>query len=475
MNRRKPKIGFMVATSHNRTIDELGRPFPVMGMAEMALRALEREGCEAVLYKGKRIVDGEVKDIQVPNYNADVVIDNRRSAMEVAELFRREDVDAVVFFATSFLWANLYVQPLKIIGKPVLIWVGDRLEGCEAIGAWALKGALEVAGFKHVKTIYGTPDNPKVIREAMNFIEASRVKHQLSRSLFGRFGSMALGGLSALMDDADWIRKFGVTAEHLESLTLAAMAEKFGEKEIKEVYERIRKLTKTNYPCDQAMERNIRIYLAHRKLIEKYNLDFTVIKCFFELSENYVPPCIAQSLLLEEGFVASCTGDDLGALTMYIMRLFSDAPILQADVEQIVVDKKLVRLATCGAMQFSLIREKDKIPEEVIVKGPELERAVPSLSINAIAKAGPATCARIIKFSDGYKMLIAPGEIIEEDKDFRPDLGWPKIPAATVKLAGDASKFVENLLHQYIIVCQDDIADKLVELCKLLDIEPIIC
>ena len=69
MKNRKPRVGFMVATSHSGLIDEVGNPFPVMGMAERARRKLEELGIETIQFTEKGLISGEVKGDQVENYN----------------------------------------------------------------------------------------------------------------------------------------------------------------------------------------------------------------------------------------------------------------------------------------------------------------------------------------------------------------------------------------------------------------------
>lgn len=472
MKRRNPRIGFMVATSHNEYVDDTGTPFPVMGMAENALRKLEGLGCEAILYKGKRIVDGEVKGIQVPNYNSDVVIDTRKKAMEVAELFHREDVDCVVMFIPTFLWANLYMQMVKIIDRPLLLWAGDRIEGCEAIGLWAMRGALDTIGFRPFKCLYGVPENKKILQEAFDFIEACRVKQQLRRSLFGQFGSMPMGMLAGVMDDADWINIFGVTAEHLESQSLLRLVDKYDGKQLEEVYQRIVERTGSSYPLKGPMEKNIRIYLAMREMIEDHGLDFAGLKCTFELSDHYTAPCISQSLLLSDGFVSACTTEPMGALTMYIMKLFSDAPVYQGDAEQVQRDTRTVRMASCGAMDFNAISEK---ASNSIVDAPHLEGEANSIWMNTQGKPGRVTFARLTKVRDHYVMQIARGEAFLSPEDYRPALGFPTVNWTTIRLEGDPERFIENLRSQYIHLSWDDIADRLIELCGLLGVEPIVC
>jgi len=471
MKPRKPKVGFVVATSHNDYVDEAGNYFPVMGMAELAARRLEEKGCELVMFRNMRIVDGEVSDYQVPNYNREACVDSRPKVLEMERQFRREELDCVVIFASSFLWGNLYMQSLNNLALPVIGWAGNLRRGCEAIGLWALRGALDAIGTFTHREFYGLPEDDELIRDILAYIQACRVKKQLSHSLFGLFGAMPMGMLAGAHDDVLWLRKFGVTVEQRESLELRQIGEKFSEDEIKPVYERIIELTGADYPLNQAMERNCRLYLAHRKMIDELGLDFSGLKCTFELSDSYVSACMAQSLLLADGYVSSCTSEPMGALTMYIMKLFSDAPIYQGDAEQVRPDGNLL-MSACGAMDFQMV---NKAPD-CLRDAPALEGDAPSIWVHNTGKEGRVTIGRLSRIGDDYALQLSTGTVLPSD-DFEgvTRLGFPSGSSVNIKLDGDPVKYHENLRSQYTHITYGDIGAELKCLCELLGVEVIEC
>ena len=475
MEYRKPRIGFIVAHSHNDFVDELGRPFPVMGMAENALRALEARGAEVVLYKGQRFVEGPVTGTQVKDYNRDVVVEsqNRQRIAEVAEVMRTADVDCLVMFIPTFIWANMYMQMVRTVNKPLLLWAGDRIEGCEGIGLWAMRGALDAVGYSPFECVYGVPENERIVEKAWTYVDACRVKAQLGKSMYGQFGSMPMGMLAGVMDDVDWIRQFGVTGEHLESLSALQLVDKYTHKQVVEVYERVIEWTGAEYPLDEPFERECRLYLALRELIEQYHLDFAGLKGNFELTDHYCQASLTKSLLAAERFVMADTTEPLGALTMYIMRLFDpDASLAQADVEQVDRDGNLVRMAFNGALDFTAMERKYK---ESIRAASFLEAEAPSLWLSSMAKTGPTTFARIARIRDQYVMQIAAAESVKVE-DFRAQLGFPQCTAFALELLStDMEKFVRNLRNQYGHVIWADIVDELITVCELLDIEPVVC
>ncbi len=474
MEKRKPKIGFMVATAHSGYIDETGTPFPVMGMAEKVKRKLEENGVEVIELADEGLISGDIKGDQVDDYNKDAVIDTREKANAATDKFIKKNVDCLVFFPPSWFWANLYTQAFLNLNKPILGWAGDGIAGAQGIGLWGLRGTLDtIGGFIH-KEVYGKPDNKKTVCEAMNFIEASMVKNMLKKSIYGQFGSMPLGMIPGLLEDIEWLKKFGIQAEHSESLMLQVEGEKFSEDELKKTYDNIKGKVGYIEPFEnEIVKRNMRIYLAHKKLIDDYGLDFDGVKCTMELSDNYCSPCIAQSMLASEGYITACTTEPKGSLTMYIMRILSDAPIFQGDIEQVERETSKVRMASCGAAPLGFAKSKEKIK---FVNGPGLEGDAGEVVGNMIGKPGVITFARIARIDGEYVMQIAEGEVIDDKKTekYRKELGFLTMPYATIKLKGDPDKFIDNLRSQYMHVIYDDLKDKLIEVCKVLDITPIV-
>jgi len=473
MKNRKARIGFMVATSHSGLIDEVGNPFPVMGMAERARRKLEGLGVETIQFTDKGLISGDVKGDQVEDYNAEEVVDTREKAWKAVEKYRAADIDCLVIFPPTWLWTHYYTQALMDLNRPILVWAGDDIRGAQGLGLWGLRGTLDaIGGFMH-KGVYGKPEDDDAVKQVIDFIDACKVKNILRRSVYGQFGSLPMGMIPGLLEDVEWLRKFGVQAEHLESLILTIEGAKFSKNDLEKAYEDIKSRVKTIQPLDnEFIEKNMRIYLAHKKMIGDYGLDFDGVKCTMELSDNYCSPCIAQSMLLSEGYVTGCTTEPKGSLMMYIMRLLSDGAIFQGDIEQVDRKAKIARMASCGSAPIGFAESLD---DYSLVKGPELEGEAGGISINAVGKPGKLTFGRIARLEDEYVMQIATGEAYKEkDGDkYREALGFLSLPYAAIKLDGDPQKFVDNLRSQYMHICYDQLKDKLLEVCKVLDIKPI--
>jgi L-fucose isomerase len=83
-----------------------------------------------------------------------------------------------------------------------------------------------------------------------------------------------------------------------------------------------------------------------------------------------------------------------------------------------------------------------------------------------------------MRINGKYFMHIALGESYVPPKSkLQKELnecGFPYWPHAFIKLKGDVDLFIQNQRSEYISMCYGDLKEELLDLCYLLDIEPII-
>lgn len=471
---RKARVGYFVPTSHNGLIDDYGQHFPIMGVAERLHRQLEKH-CDVVSFG--HLIEGDITGPQMP-YNLDIAVDTRAKAWRMAELCREADVDAVVLFMPTFLWQHLYVQALAEIDRPIVLWGNDGVEACEAIGLWAMRGTLDaVGGFRH-RDIYASPDSEDAVRQAVDYIEAARVVRQLRRSVMGIFGTMAMGMIPGLWEDIEGLRTFGVGAEHLECQSLAREGEHFSKDDVEREYQRWCGLVRQPCAMSLKLERTLRLFLGHKKLIDEFALDFDGVKNTFELSNYYVDALCEAAFMNETGYVSSVSPEPKGALTMYLMRLLADAPHYMGDIEQ--VDRANRRLVWASVFNIgATAKTADGRYDVELTEGPDLEGEAGSVYTKCVLRPGPITIARLQRADDTYKMQLARGEVIpltsEIDESGRRKLGWKTMQWGISTLQGDTEKFIRDIRSQYSHMIYADVYDKLLAVCELLGVEPLVC
>jgi len=120
------------------------------------------------------------------------------------------------------------------------------------------------------------------------------------------------------------------------------------QKDIAEIkLEFVSKATSVIEPSGMEIEDNIRVYLALKKLIEKYKLDALTIRCFDLVLDLRTTGCFALSRLNDEGIIAGCEGDMNSTIGMiWALKKFGRLSWM-ANPSQINVKENTIILAHC--------------------------------------------------------------------------------------------------------------------------------
>ncbi len=198
-------------------------------------------------------------------------------------------------------------------------------------------------------------------------------------------------------------------------------------------------------------EKSVRLGLAMRTLVRKFNLDGL---CF--LGQHYLekmtgaPARMGASLLMEEdGLPVACEGDIGGLAMMELMRLFTGVMPLQAEWGQFDMRNNALFMLGHGIGVPAMATADRRItltgsPEEWGFSGG-------GLNYELILRPGPVTLGHVLNCGEGYRMLVCKGEAIE----------FPTLPCnelhAMVRLEKPVREFLEELIangvaHHAVIV-----------------------
>ncbi len=467
---KKTKIGFLTlcAPVHVELMDEMGHNLPCCGWAEMAARSLEKHPCvELIRYPKKPLVEGRIRGPQVSNFNRKALICSKKQAFAAFKELRRQDVDCVVLFFSTWMWTGHYIQAMRNSHLPIILWGVPRGQSCNTVGLSGMHGTMQALGMEH-EFVYGMPDSEQAVNQVVTYARACGVVNTLSRSKYGKFGSKCMDMLPSIADDVGWMARFGVDIEHMDEGYLIRQAEAVSDKDIRSAYTSLSKYVAKKPALDSGVEKALRVYVAMKKIKEKHELDFMGLKCVFEMGDNYIAPCLAQGMLAAEGICSTCCSDDNGILTGYLMSLLTDAPIFQADVNRVNAQTKELVMGSCGTAPLNLAAAKKDV---TLPARPELEGGTGGVAVVLQAKPGPATLGRISRLENDYVCHISIGKTFKADKKLHEQCGFPSLPHAFVKLDGDADTFIRNCYSQYIYLVGDSISHEIQCVCKLLGME----
>src|SRR5699024_7303747 len=141
---------------------------------------------------------------------------------------------------------------------------------------------------------------------------------------------------------------YGINSISIDIDELLEEIEKVDVKSLEEVREnkKVARLYKKSFN-DDSLKDALKIYIALKNIVNRYDLKGLTIRCFDLLSTVHNTGCIAVSLLNDEGIISSCEGDVPALISMLILNALSREPVFMANPSSINVENNEVVFAHC--------------------------------------------------------------------------------------------------------------------------------
>ena len=101
------------------------------------------------------------------------------------------------------------------------------------------------------------------------------------------------------------------------------------------------------YKDKEVIHQALVIYVALKKLVDKYQLKGLTIRCFDLLKKYKNTACLALALLNEEGITAGCEGDIFALLTMHVVHALTGRSAFMANPSKFNYEDHSILLAHC--------------------------------------------------------------------------------------------------------------------------------
>ncbi len=431
----KAKVGFIVYGVHkDGLLDPMGTPFIDETIIKGAKKALVKSGLVLVEHE--------------------MILATKKEASACFDKFKKmNDVDAVVLFSGTWVWAAHMIGAIRDFasaGKGIVLWTNPGSQGWRPVGGYVMQGALKEIGIKH-RYVYGSYEDPAEIEKITSYCQASAMKNRLNMSTIGTFGSRGMGQTCGVADPSQWMRTFGIDIDSRDTTELLETAKKVKKEEVTEARKRIQKLFAEKIPENDQSDRSIRLYLAIRKLVKKYDWDFYTIQSFPGLGDQYSATCFAQSMMLEEGTGTSTLGDFNTALTVKCLTDLSREPVYYGDLQHLDKAKKEVKIIGDGACPPSLAGKLG--PAGFAEHGIPTEGEAGGLSIKLICKVGEGVLARLGRNNGLFEMVITRCRIFEppanQVEKRKLECGIPFWPHGFVKVDCDVDVLLQAWNNEY--------------------------
>jgi L-fucose isomerase-like protein len=341
----------------------------------------------------------------------------------------------------------------KQVERPVLIWANPFNNSL----ASALEAFSQLKQKISVKLFY-SEINSKAVEEIKPFIQVCETIEKLKRCKLGCVGEPSKWPLTS--ENIETIRKFGPEIVKLEMKELIEQMGKVSTKNIEPILENLKKSVGEIEVAEDDIINSVKIYLAMKELISKYELSAITIKCFDLLPYNCTA-CVGMSFCNNEGLIAGCEADLQATLTMMVISFITDQPCWMANPCRVNKNENTITLAHC-TIATNMIADSSKIcllPHMESGKG---------VSIRGPLKASEITLVRLGGNLD--KMLIAPGKIVRSDMK-EPNLCRTQVE---VELKGRVDDWLTNALGNHQILVYGNLTQSLVDFCEFKGIKPIV-
>ena len=184
--------------------------------------------------------------------------------------------------------------------------------------------------------------------ELENSISVVSAIKKIKGSRIGSVG-MPSSWLIASIPDRDKVKEqFGIDIIDIELQELYSEVEKVKDEDVADIKEEFTKNAKKIVePQEGTIIGSIKIYIALKNIVKKYNLQGVTLSCFTILDVLKNTGCFALSKLNDEGIIAGCEGDLESTITMFIIyHLTGEIPFM-ANPSSIDKDENSLVLAHC--------------------------------------------------------------------------------------------------------------------------------
>uniref|UniRef100_UPI00356A1CCE L-fucose/L-arabinose isomerase family protein n=1 Tax=Lutispora sp. TaxID=2828727 RepID=UPI00356A1CCE len=394
-------------------------------------------------------------------------------------------IDAVILNVPVFSFPSFSLIAAKLQNIPLIALspVNGKMPGLG--GLQATVNAIREAGLKCEK-VWGNIDENDTLKKVMGFLRAAHAVTELKGQVFGLIGGRSIGMASGAVNPDVWMKVFGVDVDHIDQSDILRRAELVDNKKVEKALAWLNEnLGSIQYDNDKLTEESlkmqIRTYYATKELIEEKKFNFVGVKCHYDLSEYYVTQCLSAAFIndpydwdgAKDPVVFSCEADADAALTMQVMHLVSNQPVIFADFRHYDKNENIFTFCNCGAMS-TWYAERSDDPKKNL-KSVNLSPVIPKYGgkgchVQYIAKEGEMTFGRLSRVLDNYKLTIFKGEF----KKYPPEKlneTCPAWPHGYVKVDVDYLDLINRYESNHVHGIYGDYIEELTRFCELSNIE----
>ena len=358
--------------------------------------------------------------------------------------------DALILHYAGWTEDQTVLKIVEAFTCPVIFWVTNDVfvDGVSRLVAHV--GYMEASAYlrkvqRPFSRYYGGPDAESA-GELRAFLTAAKTLAELRRIKFGWIGQGygSEGLLDATFDEETLAEKLGI---RFVRITLDEVFDRYENVQVADNPTQIaglrslgidpEKLVALRSDDADAVRDSVRFLEALSRIVAEHDLGALSLRCFPEFKKNNVPsPCLAVSALNQRGTPASCEGDVLSGISMFVLSRLSGSPATMADLYSYDEDANTMELSHCGAAAPSMA-DPNAPAEYATHCKPGNHRA--GVTVEFPLRSGKVSFLKVDMLGDQCKLFLYQGESIAPARRLRGN-------QAVVRTLSPVKALIEKLL-----------------------------
>jgi len=382
------------------------------------------------------------------------IISDSNQAQRLSETFNEKKLDATIIIASTVGTAVQMLVAAKTLKTPILIWVPYPEEHALPTVLQVLD-SLRNVGIQY-KFIYGDPESDETIREIARFVKVASTIRRLRGSRIGQIGYKRPELICAVFDDRELFMNFGIETIQIDMMDILSIYRNIPKASVTSLTSKLLKSVSDLIDATiEDLERAVKLYLAVKELVKKYDLDSVAINGYPKFDNINTSAALACAMLTDEGIMSNYEGDVISAVTMLILHFLTGKPVFLA--EPYKIDKKK------GTIFFF----HRSAPMSLASDAMSIKLFRPTILMNVPLKMNEVTIARL--HGKDLKLHVSVGKAVQ-----LIDHESKAMSEIEVKLRVNANTFIENAIGNHYSIVPGNYLEELRIFCDLIKADIII-
>lgn len=382
--------------------------------------------------------------------------------------FKKNEVDIIIQVYGAFTGDDICCGIADEMKCPMILWAPrekqwvrqDRLYA-NALCSATMNGASLMRIHAPHYVVFGNKEEQRVKKEINDIIGAYATRKNLMGFTFGLFGYRPTAFYNCSFDEVTIRRTFGINIEETDLKVVFDTMAELPWNEVETEMKRTAKTWDVTALPDKHLENHVRLYLALKKLYPQQGYEYATIKCWPEMGNLHTTPCAVLGRLADENINIGCEGDVDAGIAAIVENMLSNTPTFITDLINIDENENTVTFWHCGNAAPSLHNKEDGV---TMCNHP---LAGQGTAFWCSLKSGPITAARFSNIDGQYRLFIMRGQAVPTVRSTRGAMVNVKVNTPVIDLI---HKIAENGMSHHYSLVWNDVADKMINLAKILNI-----